>query len=156
MPKQPTNADEYVAALPPDRRQAIEAVRGEINRRLPKGYEEGFHYGMISWCVPHRLYPAGYHCDPKQGLPFAALSSGKASMSLHLMSVYGSEPLRKWFESEWNKTGKRLDMGKACVRFKRLEDIPLPLIGETVAKVPVAEYVRAYEAARPPTGKRKT
>jgi hypothetical protein len=144
--KKPATVAEYLAALPPERRTAIEAVRKEINRRLPKGYAEGIQYGMIGWHVPHSIHPAGYHCDPKQPLPFACLASQKASMSLHLMSLYLDPPSSKRFTEAWKAAGKRLDMGKACVRFKRLEDVPLDVIGDAVARVPVAAYVKMHEA----------
>jgi hypothetical protein len=143
----PQGVEAYIAALPPDRRAAIEAVRREINRHLPEGYEEGMQYGMIGWYVPHRLFPAGYHCDPKQPLPFASLASHKGTMSLYLMCVYGSDEHRRWFEAAWAKTGKKLDMGKSCVRFKRVDDLALDVIGQAVARVPVDAYVKHYEAA---------
>jgi hypothetical protein len=145
----------YLRALPDDRRRALQAVREEINRRLPKGYAEGMQYGMIGWCVPHSLYPDGYHCDPKQPLPFVGLASQKNHMSLYLMCIYGFEEHRRWFEQEWAKTGKRLDMGKGCVRFKRLEDLPLTLVGEAVARVPVDAYLAHYEAVIKKGGKRR-
>jgi hypothetical protein len=142
----PEGVDAYIAALPEDRREAIETVRREINRRLPEGYEEGIQYGMIGWYVPHRLFPAGYHCDPKQPLPFASLASQKGYMSLYLMCIYGSDEHRAWFEAAWAKTGKKLDMGKSCVRFKTLDDLALDVIGQAVARVPVDTYVQRYEA----------
>src|SRR5262245_9576392 len=146
--KRPTTVDEYLASLPSDRREAIQTVRAEINRRLPAGYREGMAYGMIGWCVPKELYPAGYPCDPSAPLPFAGLASQKSHMSLHLMPVYGSPPLRERFEAAWKKTGKRLDMGKACIRFKRVEDVALDVIGDTVASIPVDTWVKQFEDAR--------
>jgi len=147
MPAKPATVAAYLDALPPDRRAALSAVRDAVNRGLPKGYEEGIQYGVIGWCVPHRVYPPGYHCDPSVGLPFAALASTKSGMSLHLMSVYGDAAQRKWFEAAWKKTGKRLDMGQACVRFKRLEDVPLEVVEQVVARTPVDAYVAHYTAA---------
>ena len=144
MRSRPSTVAEYLAALPPERRAAIETVRAEINRRLPAGYEEGIAYGMIGWCVPHSRFPAGYHCDPSKPLGLAALASQKGYMSLHLMSIYGSAPLRQWFEAEWRKRGKKLDMGKACVRFKKLEDLALDVIGEAIRR---KKYVAFCEAA---------
>jgi hypothetical protein len=141
----PQSVDAYIAALPPDRRDAIQAVRREINRCLPEGYEEGIQYGMIGWYVPHRIYPAGYHCDPKQPLPFAGLASQKGYMALYLGCVYGSDDLRAWFEEAWAKTGKKLDMGKSCVRFKKLDDLPLDVVGQVVARIPVSAYLKRYE-----------
>jgi hypothetical protein len=155
MPAKPTTVKAYLDALPEDRRQAIRAVRAAVNRALPKGYQEGVQYGMIGWFVPHRLYPDGYHCNPEQPLPFASLASQKQHMSLYLMCIYGDAQHRKWFETEWKKTGKKLDMGKSCIRFKRLEDLPLALIEEAIARVPVADYVAHYEAAKPSSAGRK-
>jgi len=142
----PATVPAYLASLPADRRAAISAVRDTINRRLPQGYVEGIQYGMIGWAVPHSLFPPGYHCDPRQPLPFAALASQKNHMSLHLMFVYGSEEQRTWFQGAWERTGKKLDMGKACVRFKSLDDVAIDVVGDAVARVPVAAYVAKYTA----------
>ncbi len=122
---------------------------------LPKGYKEGIQYGFIGWFVPHSIFPAGYHCDPKQPVPFAGLASQKNYMSLYLMCIYGDEKQRKWFEKEWAKTGKRLDMGKSCVRFKKIEDMPLDLIEEAVARVPVDEFLAHYQKLIPAKARRK-
>lgn len=136
---------EYLADLPDDRRRALEAVRKVIRANLDKDYAEGMQYGMIGYFVPHSVYPPGYHCDPKQPLPFAGIASQKNHMSLYMMCIYGDPKLQAWFRKEWAKTGKKLDMGKACIRFKKLEDLPLELIGETVARIPTAEFIRFYE-----------
>ncbi|MCC6130446.1 MAG: DUF1801 domain-containing protein, partial [Acidobacteria bacterium] len=125
--KAPT-VDEYLASLPEDRRAALAAVRDVIRKNLDPSYEEGMQYGMIGYYVPHSVYPAGYHCDPKQPLPFAGLASQKGHMSLYLMCVYGDSEQEKWFREEWAKTGKKLDMGKSCVRFKKVEDLALGVI----------------------------
>src|SRR5581483_6695459 len=124
MTSSAATVEEYLAELPEERRAAIGAVRNVILANLPEGYEETMQYGMIGYIVPHRLYPAGYHCDPKQPLPLANLGSQKNHMSLYLMCVYGHEPTAEWFRSAWTATGKKLDMGKACVRFKKLDDVP--------------------------------
>ncbi len=146
---------EYLAELPEDRRAAIEAVRKVIRKNLDKGYAEGMQYGMIGYSVPHKIYPAGYHCDPKQPLPFAGLASQKNHMAVYLMCVYGHPENEAWFRKAWAKTGKKLDMGKSCIRFKKLEDLPLEVIGEAIARVPVKEFIAYYEAAIKPSGKRK-
>jgi len=138
---------EYLASLPEDRRAALSAVRKVILSHLPKGYEEGMQYGMIGYYVPHGLFPAGYHCDPKQPLPFASLGSQKNHMAVYLMCVYGDGGTRKWFEEEYRASGKKLDMGKCCVRFKKLDDLALDVIGQAVARVPVARYLASYEKA---------
>jgi hypothetical protein len=118
-----------------------------IRKNLGKGYAEGMQYGMIGYYVPHTIYPAGYHCDPKQPLPFAGLASQKNYMSLYLMSIYESPEHEPWFRQEWAKTGKKLDMGKSCIRFKKLEDLPLDLIGKAIARFPVDKYIAHYESA---------
>lgn len=136
---------EYLAGLPDDRRAAIEAVRRVILKSLPKGYEEAMGYGMLAYVVPHRLWPAGYHCDPKQPLIYAALASQKNHMALYLMCAYGDREVDAWFRAAYKASGKKLDMGKSCVRFKKLEDLPLDVIGEVVARVPVAAFLNRYE-----------
>ncbi|MFO0934291.1 MAG: DUF1801 domain-containing protein [Planctomycetota bacterium] len=150
----PATVEAYLAALPPDRRAAVAAVRDAVNRALPAGYEEGIAYGMIGWHVPHRLYPAGYHCDPKQPLPFAGLASQKGHMSLHLMAVYLDPPRRDAFVDAWKRTGKKLDMGAACVRFKAVDDLALDVITDAIAAIPVTTYVAAYDAIRSRGAKR--
>ncbi|HVC99180.1 MAG TPA: DUF1801 domain-containing protein [Pirellulales bacterium] len=147
MQSKATTVEQYLSEIPQDRRQAIEAVRKVILKNLDKDYEEGMQYGMIGYYVPHRVYPAGYHCDPKQPLPFAGLASQKNHMSLYLMCVYGGGKLLKWFESSWAKSGKKLDMGKSCVRFKKLEDLALDVIGEVIKRVPAKKYIEYCEAA---------
>jgi hypothetical protein len=154
MQSKAATVEEYLAGLPDDRRAAIAAVRRAIRENLDADYEEGMQYGMIGYYVPHRVYPAGYHCDPKQPLPFAALGSQKNYMSLHLMSVYfgcGGEDAAsqhaRWFREEWAKTGKKMDMGKACIRFKKVEDLPLELIGKAVKRVPAKKYIQFIEAS---------
>ncbi len=151
----PTTIDAYLAALADDRRQAVEAVRAVINRHLPKGYEEGMQYGMPAWFVPHELYPAGYHCDPTQPLPFVSVASQKNHIGLYLFCLYMDPALMSWFETAWRATGTRWDAGKSCVRVKSLDDIPLDLLGSLVKKVPVKKFVAAYEARLPAAVRRK-
>lgn len=137
----------YLASLPADRREAIERVRAVINDNLPTGYAEGMQYGMIGWFVPHDVYPKGYHCDPKQPLPFVSLASQKNHMAVYLCSVYMAPGELAWFEGAWKATGKRLDMGKSCVRFKALEGVALEVLGEAVSRWPVPKFIAAYEGA---------
>jgi len=145
---------EYLASLPADRREAIAAVRAVLLKSLDKDYEEGMQYGAIGYFVPHRVYPPGYHCDPRQPLPFAGLASQKHHMSIALMCLYGSTTEDAWFRKEWAKTGKKLDMGKCCIRFKKLQDLPLELIGRAVARVPAKDYIALYERMRDGTHRR--
>ncbi|NUQ49153.1 MAG: DUF1801 domain-containing protein, partial [Phycisphaerae bacterium] len=151
MKPKATTVRQYLAALPPERREALQAVRRVILANLDKDYEEGIQYGMIGYYVPHRVYPAGYHCDPKQPLPMACLGSQKNHMSLHLMTLYGWEgagaELLRWFKAAWGASGRKLDMGKACIRFRKLDDVALEVIGEVVRRVPARAYVAQCEAA---------
>ena len=137
--------EEYLAGLPADRRATLQAVRQVILDHLPTGYEECMTYGMIGYVVPHSLYPAGYKCDPKLPLPFVNLASQKNHMALYLMSVYGDPETEQWFRKAWLAAGQKLDMGKCCVRFKRLEDVPLKVVGQIIARVPVKEYIVRIE-----------
>ena len=144
----PTAADEFIASLPEERREPIKILRAAIRKNLPKGFEEAVSGGMINWVVPHKLYPPGYHCDPKQPLPFLSLASQKNSISLYHMGLYGDPDLLKWFQDEWPKASKgKLDMGKSCVRFKKPTDIPFDLIGRLAAKVSPAVWITMYESA---------
>lgn len=145
----PATVEAYLAALPEDRRAALSAVRRAIRKALPKGYAEGIQYGMIGWFVPHSTYPAGYHGDPKQPLPFASLASQKSHMAIHLFCTYLDEAQSNWFREAWLATGKRLDMGKSCVRFKRLEDVPLEVVAEAIRRVPVEAFIDFYERSVP-------
>lgn len=157
MQSKAKTVDAYLAELPEDRREAIEAVRAVIRKNLPKGYEEGMGYGMISYHVPHSVYPPGYHCDPKMPLPFAALASQKNHMALYLMCIYSDPDLEVWFREQWTATGKKLDMGKSCIRFKKLDDVPLAVVGRIVKKVPAKAYIEHYEAVvkRPASAPKK-
>jgi hypothetical protein len=146
MQSKATTVTEYLAELPEDRRRAIETVRQIVLKNLDKDYEEGMQYGMIGYYVPHRVYPPGYHCDPTKPLPFAGLASQKNHMALYLMCVYGESDHSTWFQEAWAKTGKKLDMGKSCVRFKQVEDLALDVIGEAIRKVPAKKYVAHCEA----------
>lgn len=138
---------EYLSSLPPDRREAIDAVRKVILKNLDAGYTETMSYGMIGYVVPHSVYPAGYHCNPEQPLPFAGLASQKGHMSLYLMCVYGNDAAHAKFRKAWEATGKKLNMGKACVRFKKLEDVALDVLGATIKSVPAKLYIEHCEAA---------
>ncbi len=140
-----TSVADYIRALPDDRRAAIETVRGVVNAHLPAGYEEAMNWGMITWQVPLATCPDTYNGQP---LMYAALASQKRYMALHLMGIYTSPGARDAFESAYRATGKRFDVGKACVRFRKLDDLPLELVGETVASLPAGELVRLANAAR--------
>lgn len=153
MQSRAVTVGEYLKSLPEDRREAVSGVRRVIKQNLPEGYAEGMQYGMLGYFVPHSVYPAGYHCDPKQPLPFASVASQKNHMAIYLMCIYGMQEHREWFVKAWEATGKKLDMGKGCVRFKKIEDVPLEVVGEAIARVPVEELVAFYEASRPASAK---
>lgn len=155
MQSKAATVKDYLATLPEDRRRIVQAVRAVILKNLGKGLEEGMQYGMIGYYVPHSVYPPGYHCDPKQPLPFAGLASQKNHVSLHLCSLYGSPEEEAAFREAWAKTGKKLDMGKACIRFRKLEDVPLEVVGAAVKRVSVAKFIARYESALRATPSRK-
>jgi len=134
--------DAYLSELPDDRRAAIAAVRAVILEHLPPGFEEGMQYGMIGYHVPLERFPDTYNGQP---LAAAALASQKRHMALYLMGVYGDEDSR--FREQWQATGEKLDMGKSCVRFRRLDDVPLEVVGEAIARTSVEELIAAHERA---------
>ena len=140
--------DEYINELPEERREAILKLRQLLKSKLPKGFQEQMAYGMITYVVPHSLYPQGYHCKPEQALPFISLGSQKNYIALHHMGLYANETLLNWFQTEYAKASKyKLDMGKGCVRFKKPEHIPYELIAELAEKVSVKDWISEYEKA---------
>ena len=140
--------EEYIAGLPEDRKLAISTLRKVINDKLPKGFKETMGYGHMGWVVPHETYPAGYHCDPKQPLPFMGIASQKNHIAVYAMCLYGNVDQLEWFRAEWPKhSKKKLNMGKSCIRFTKLEDIPLDLIGELASKVTPKQWIDIYEKA---------
>ena len=139
-----TTVEQYLTELPQDRRAAIEQVREVVLENLPAGYEEAMNWGMITYQVPLETYPNTYN---KQPLMYAALASQKNHMGVYLMGIYTSEEARKGFETAYKATGKRFDVGKSCVRFRKLDDLPLELIGETIASMPVDELIAVTEQA---------
>ena len=140
--------DEYIASLPDDRRQIVSDIRDVINQNLPKGFKECMLSGMINWVVPHELYPAGYHCDPKLPLGLMGVASQKNFVAIYSMCLYGDGKQLDWFRKAWPKhSKKKLDMGKSCIRFKKAEDVPLKLIGELAARVTPQQWIDIYEKA---------
>ncbi len=135
----------YLAELPAERRDALSQVRRVVLDHLPAGYEETMQYGMISYVVPLDRYAETYNGQP---LALASLASQKQYMSLYLHNVYADPETERWFTREYKKSGKRLDMGKSCVRFRRLDDLPLSLVGDAIARTSVDDFIRRYEAAR--------
>ena len=145
MQSRAETVEQYLAELDDERREAISAVRGVILESLPDGYEEAMQYGMISYIVPLSVLSDTYNGQP---LMYAALASQKRHMSLYLTNVYGDEATEEWFRRRYEQSGRRLDMGKSCVRFRRLSDLPLDLVGEVIAKTSVAEFLEIYRASR--------
>ena len=146
MQSKASTVPEYLASLPDDRRNALESLRKVFAANMDPLFEEGMQYGMIGYYLPHRVYPAGYHCDPKQPLPFAGLASQKNHLSLYLMCLYSEGTDLKWFSEEWAKSGHKLDMGRCCVRFRRIEQVPLVVVAALLRRVTANAYVEHYEA----------
>jgi uncharacterized protein YdhG (YjbR/CyaY superfamily) len=148
MQSKATTVDQYIAELPADRQKAVSELRKVIRKNLPKGFSEGMGYGMMGYSVPHSLYPAGYHCDPKLPLPFMGIASQKHFIAVYHMGVYVDPKLHKWFTDEYAKAGVgKLDMGKSCIRFKNPEKIPYKLIGELATKMTPQQWIEMYEKA---------
>ena len=142
-----SSPEEYISKVPEDRKEAMSKLRQTILKNLPKGFAEGMNYNMIGYFVPHSVYPDGYHCDPKQPLPFMNIASQKNFIAFYHMGMYAKKDLLDWFTKEYPKHCKtKLDMGKSCVRFKKVEDIPYKLIGELAKKMSAAEWIKIYES----------
>ncbi|MCF8273114.1 MAG: DUF1801 domain-containing protein [Flavobacteriaceae bacterium] len=138
--------EDYISQLPQDRQVVISKLRETIKENLPKGFEETISYGMIGYVVPHSKYPAGYHCTPQLPLPFLNIASQKNFIALYHMGLYAKKELYDWFITEYPKHSKRkLDMGKSCIRFKNIDDIPYKLLGQLASKMTVDEWIDIYE-----------
>jgi hypothetical protein len=138
--------EEYISKIPKERQEVFTKLYETISENLPDGFSEGCSYGMIGWNVPLQTYPAGYHCTPEQPLPFMSIASQKNFIALYHMGLYSDAELLKWFTEEFPKHSKRkLDMGKSCVRFKNINEIPLELIGELSKKMTVQKFIDLYE-----------
>lgn len=138
---------QYIDELPEERKKAMTLLRREINKNMPKGFKEGMGYGMMGWSIPHSVYPPGYHCNPKDPLPFMGLASQKNFIAVYHMGVYADPKLLKWFlEAHAKASPKKLDMGKSCIRYKKAEDIPYKLIGELASKITAQQWIDMYEA----------
>jgi hypothetical protein len=149
------SVEAYLESLPPKRREAVEAVRAAVNANLPPGYEEGMQYGGIGWYVPHSICPDGYHCDASQPVPMAGLVNGKAKISLHLFGAYVVPEVKERLVADWKATGKKLDMGASCVRFTRADAVPLHVVGEAIAALPLDVFLTRYEASLPEKVRKK-
>jgi hypothetical protein len=152
MQSKAKTVDEYLAQLDDTRRNDISTVRSVVLDNLPAGYEEMMQFGMITYAVPLATFADTYN---KQPLMYAALASQKRHMALYLTNVYGDGSLEAWFRERYIATGKRLDMGKSCVRFRKLDDLPLELVAETIAKTPIDEFIEIYRASRTNANRKK-
>ncbi|MBC7522849.1 MAG: DUF1801 domain-containing protein [Flavobacterium sp.] len=149
MPSKASKVAEYLLKLPEDRKIAISKLRDCISANLPTGFEEVMSYGMIGYVVPHSIYPAGYHCNPKLPLPFINIGSQKNNIVLHHLGIYGFPELADWFINEYpNFSVSKLDMGKGCIRFKNLDTIPYELIGKLATKVSVDDLILMFQKNR--------
>lgn len=154
MPHPPSTAA-ALEALSPERRAIIEPIVEALRAGMPEGYEEGTQYGMIAWYVPHSRYPAGYHCDPKQPVPFVGLADQKGHVGLYLYGLYLDPAALAGFTAAWQATGAKLDMDKACVRIKKPNSAPLSVIQESVARAPLADFLAHYTASIPPSAQKR-
>ena len=147
MTSKATTPQQYLNELPADRKEAVTKLRNTVLKHLPEGFKETMSYGMLGYVIPHEIYPAGYHCDPKLPLCFINIASQKNFIALYHMGLYASPRLLEWFVSEYPKhSPAKLDMGKACIRFRKSEHIPFDLIGNLVKKVSVKDWIDTYES----------
>lgn len=141
-----TTANQYLAGLPTDRISVMTDLRNVVLENLPQGFEETMSYGMLTYVVPHSIYPAGYHCDPKQALPFISIASQKNFIAFYHIGIYADDNLLAWFQNEYPKhVSGKLDMGKSCIRFKKVDQIPFKLLGELITKITVQNWIKTYE-----------
>jgi hypothetical protein len=141
-----TSPDEYMQALPEDKRTIMAKLRYVVQTNLPDGFSEVITQGMINYVVPHSLYPSGYHCNPQQALPFISVGAQKNFFAVYHMGMYANEELLTWFKTEYNKHCKlKLDMGKSCIRFKKATEIPYQLLGELAGKMTPTQWIEIYE-----------
>lgn len=140
--------EEYIDSLPEDRKEIIKEIRSAVKDNLPEGFEETTEYGMITYYVPHSIYPQGYHVNPKDPLPFMAIASQKNHIAVYHMGIYMDNELLNWFIEEYEKSvPAKLDMGKSCIRFKNSRKVPVELIGQLSSKLTTKEYIELYEAS---------
>lgn len=146
MQSKATSVEEYINELPADRKKMIQNLRKQINQNIPRGFKEEMSYGFIGWVIPHRIYPAGYHCNPKLPLPFVNIASQKNFVAFYHMGIYADNKLLDWFTTSYIKQfSKKPDMGKSCIRFKKEEEIPYALIAELMQKITVKDWMETYE-----------
>jgi uncharacterized protein YdhG (YjbR/CyaY superfamily) len=148
MQSKANTVEEYLAEIPEDRKIVIQKLRDVVVKNLPKGFKEVISYGMLGYVVPHEIYPKGYHCSPQLPLPFFNIASQKNSINIYHMAIYANEDLYSWFVNEYPKySTTKLDMGKSCIRFKKMDAIPYALIGELMSKITPQQWIEMYENA---------
>lgn len=148
MPSSINSVDEYIDLQPADRKDVLTKLRNILLQNLPQGFEERMSYGMVGYVVPHSIFPAGYHCDPKLPLPFLNIANQKNFIALYHMGLYADKNIYDWFVAEYPKHAKtKLDMGKSCIRLKKMDDIPFELIAELAKKMTVKDWISTYQSA---------
>ena len=141
------NILEYKKNVPEDKKDVFDKLMKTVRENIPKGFSEELSYGIPAWIVPHSLYPKGYHCSPELPLPFVSIASQKNFIALYHMGIYATPELLDWFMKEYPKHSKRkLNMGKSCVRFKKMDDIPFELVGELMGKMTPKDWIEKYES----------
>ena len=146
MKYEANTVEEYVSKLPEDRAEAVQKLRQLFKENLPEGFSEELNYNMIGYVVPHSIYPDGYHCDTTQPLPFLNIASQKNFIAVYHMGIYANDELLAWFKEEYPKYSKqKLDMGKSCIRFKKVENIPYDLLADLATKITVDDWIEVYE-----------
>jgi len=146
MQSKAATVDDYLKEIPEERQAAMKKLRAVIKKNIPKGFKESMGYGMMGYSVPHSKYPAGYHCNPADPLPFMGIASQKNFIAIYHMGIYADPRLLKWFTDAHAKTSpKKLDMGKSCIRYKKMEDIPFDLIGDLASKMTPDDWIALYE-----------
>jgi len=149
MTTKPSSPKQYIDQLPADRKKVVSKLRSTLRKHLPKGFREEMSYNMLGYVVPHSIYPAGYHCDTSQPLPFINLASQKNFVALYHMGLYADKKLLGWFTKNYTaKVEGKLDMGKSCIRFKKMDNIPYELIGELAGKMSPQDWIKLYEKSR--------
>jgi len=151
-----TSPEEFLESLSEERREMVDALCATIRENLNEGFEEGMQYGGIGFFVPHSIFPAGYHCDPKQPLPFLCVTNMKGHVALHAFGLYCLPGAKERFVQAFAATGKKLDMGAGCIRIKKLADLPLDVVGKMVSEIAVDEFVRQYQSMVPDKKKKKS
>jgi hypothetical protein len=147
MQSKAKTVDAYIASLSPERREMVTALRKVMRKNMPRGYQEAMQYGMMGYGVPHSLYPDGYLGRKDEMISYAGIASQKNYVSVYLMNVYGDKKIEQWFKKAYAATGKKLDMGKSCIRFRKMEDIPFEVIGKAVSLTPVKKLIEQYKKA---------